>query len=294
MEPMRVVVVGAGAMGAQIAMVSALAGHPSVLNDVDPDALERAVASLRERLDGQVAKGRRTREGVDAAFDRLVVEPELERAAAQADLVVEAVVERLEVKREIFARLGAFAPPAAVLASNSSSIVPSRMADASGRPDRFCNIHFFNPALVMKGVEVVRGPQTSDETIAAATGYVEGLGKQVILLEKEIFGFVANRILNAVRDEAIRLVEGGYADVAAVDTACRMALGYPMGPFELMDLTGIDIGYLTKRARYAETGDPADAPSRSVTELVEAGHLGRKTGHGWYEYDENGQKVGGA
>lgn len=292
MDPIRVTVVGAGAMGAQIAMVSALAGHSVVLDDVDAGALERAVASLRERLAGQVAKGRRTAADVDAAFARLTVDPDLDRAAAGADLVVEAVVEKVEVKREVFARLGAAAPPAAILASNSSSIVPSRMADASGRPDRFCNIHFFNPALVMTGVEVVRGPQTSDETVAAAVAYVESLGKQVILLDKEIFGFVANRILNAARDEAIRLYEGGYASVEAIDTACRTALGHPMGPFELMDLTGIDIGYHAKQGRYAETGDPADAPARSVIELVEAGHLGRKTGRGWYSYEDD-RRVGG-
>lgn len=293
MDPIRVTVVGAGAMGAQIAMVSALAGHAVVLNDLDAGALERAVGSLRERLAGQVAKGRLPAEDVDAAFDRLTVEPDLARAAAEADLVVEAVVEKLDLKKDVFARLGAAAPSTAILASNSSSIVPSRMADASGRPDRFCNIHFFNPALVMKGVEVVRGPQTSDATVAVATAYVESLDKQVILLEKEIFGFVANRILNAVRDEAIQLLEGGYASVEAIDTACRTALGYPMGPFELMDLTGIDIGFHAKQGRYAETGDPADAPSRSVTERVEAGHLGRKTGRGWYQYDGNDPRVGG-
>lgn len=285
---MRVVVVGAGAMGSQIAMASALAGHEAVLHDVDSDAVDRAVASLRDRLDGQVAKGRRTGQDVDAAFGRLTAEGDLERAVAGADLVVEAVVERLEVKRDLFARLGALCPAETILASNSSSIVPSRMADASGRPAQFCNIHFFNPALVMKGVEVVRSPETSPGTMAAATAYVESLGKQPIVLEKEIFGFVANRILNAVRDEAIRLHEGGYASVEAIDTACRTALGYPMGPFELMDLTGIDIGYLTKLGRYDETGDPSDLPSRSVTELVEAGHLGRKTGRGWYTYETAG------
>jgi 3-hydroxybutyryl-CoA dehydrogenase len=292
MDPIRVVVVGAGAMGAQIAMVSALAGHVVVLNDLDVEVLERAVGSLRERLAGQVAKGRRTAEDVEAAFARLRTEADLSVAAANAALVVEAIVEKLDVKRDLFARLGEVTPETTVLASNSSSIVPSQLADAAGRPERFCNIHFFNPALVMKGVEVVRGPETSDGTVDTATAYVESLGKQVILLEKEIFGFVANRILNAVRDEAISLLEGGYASVEGIDTACRTALGYPMGPFELMDLTGIDIGYLTKQARYAETGDPTDAPSASVRAKVEAGHLGRKSGRGFYTYDQHGNRAG--
>ena len=285
---MKVTVIGAGAMGSQIAMVTALSGHEAVLHDVDADAPARAVSALRERLDAQVAKGRRTREDVEAALARLKLEGDLATAVAESDLVIEAVIERVDVKRDLFARVGRACPEHAVVASNSSSIVPSKLADASGRPDRFCNIHFFNPALVMKGVEVVRGPETSDATMAAAVAYVETLGKQPIVLEKEIFGFVANRVLNAVRDEAIRLHEGGYASIEAIDTACRTALGYPMGPFELMDLTGIDIGYLSKQGRYAETGDPADLPSRSVIELVEAGHLGRKTGRGWYTYDPAG------
>lgn len=285
---MKVTVIGAGAMGSQIAMVTALSGHEAVLHDVDADAPARAVSALRERLDAQVAKGRRTREDVEAAWARLELEGDLATAVAESDLVIEAVIERVDVKRDLFARVGRACPEHAVVASNSSSIVPSKLADASGRPDRFCNIHFFNPALVMKGVEVVRGPETSDATMAAAVSYVETLGKQPIVLEKEIFGFVANRVLNAVRDEAIRLHEGGYASIEAIDAACRTALGYPMGPFELMDLTGIDIGYLSKQGRYAETGDPADLPSRSVIELVEAGHLGRKTGRGWYTYDPAG------
>lgn len=284
----RVAVVGAGAMGSQIAMTVALSGRDAGLHDVDPDAAGRAVTALRERLESQVARRRRTRGEVDGALARLTVEEDLERAVRDADLVIEAVVERLDVKRDLFARLGTACPQHTILASNSSSIVPSRLADASGRPDKFCNIHFFNPALVMTGVEVVRGPETSDATMSTATTFVESLGKQPIVLEREIFGFVANRILNAVRDEAIRLHEGGYASVEAIDTACRTALGHPMGPFALMDLTGLDIGYLTKQQRYADTGDPADLPSRSVTDLVEAGHLGRKSGRGWYTYDAAG------
>lgn len=285
---MRLTVIGSGAMGSQIAMISALSGHDVVLYDLDRDAPARAVASLRQRLGRQVAKGRRTRDDVEAAFDRLDVVGDLESAVAEADLVIEAVVERVKVKRDLLALIGQACPQHTVLASNSSSIIPSKLADATGRPDRFCNIHFFNPALVMKGVEVVRGPETSDATLTTAVEYVEGLGKQPIVLEKEIFGFLANRILNAVRDEAISLHEGGFASVEAIDAACRTALGYPMGPFELMDLTGIDIGYHSKTERYAETGDPADRPSRSVTELVDAGYLGRKTGRGWYTYDTAG------
>ncbi len=285
---MKVLVVGAGAMGSQIGMTVALAGLDVVVFDLSAEALVAAESQLRQRLSGQVDKGRRSSQQVDEAFARLRFESNLRIAAAGADLAIEAIVEKVDAKRALFAELGRLMPAEAIIASNSSSIIPSRLADSSGRPDRFVNLHFFNPALVMKAVEVVRGPQTSDATMATAVAFVDRIGKSPIVLDREIFGFIANRLLNAVRDEAIRLHEGGYASVEAIDAAAKLALGYPMGPFELMDLTGIDIGYWVKKERYAETGDPADLPSRSVTELVESGRLGRKTGRGWYSYDTTG------
>jgi len=287
----RVLVVGAGAMGAQIAMVAALAGREVRLHDVDATLAEQAVGRLRERLDAQVAKGRRTADDVAAAFGRLSVADDLDADAADVDLVIEAVVERLPVKRDLFARLDALCPERTILASNSSSFVPSSMASATERPDRFVNLHFFNPALVMKCVEVVRGPASSDATVGTALRFVDALDKTPVVLDREIPGFVANRLLGAVRDEAIGLLEGGYADVEAIDTAARTALGHPMGPFELMDLTGIDIGYLTKTARFEESGDRADAPSATVAALVEKGDLGRKTGRGFYVYDDGGHRL---
>ncbi len=286
----QVLVAGAGAMGSQIAVVCALAGLEVGLYDVDPAMLTRADRELRDRMSKQIAKGRRTAAEVDDAFARLRMDTALS-ALTGVDLVIEAVVEKLEVKRALFAELDQRCPPGTILASNSSSFVPSQMAHATARPDRFVNLHFFNPALVMRCVEVVRGPETSDATVEAAIDLVERIGKLPVVLDREIPGFVANRILNAVRDEAIGLLEGGYASIEAIDTACRTALGYPMGPFELMDLTGIDIGYLTKQARFEETGDPADAPSATVRAKVEAGHLGRKTGRGFYTYDEHGNRT---
>jgi 3-hydroxybutyryl-CoA dehydrogenase len=290
-EIKNVVVVGAGAMGSQIGMLCALAGYAATITDIARDALDRAEAQLRQRMSRDVEKNRRTDAQVEEAFGRLTFSTDLTAAAAQADFVIEAAVEKLEIKRRLFADLDQVAPPHAILATNSSNIVSSRIADATGRPDRVCNVHFFNPALVMKCVEVVRGPQTSDETVATAVELARRLGKVPVLLDREIPGFIANRILGAVRDEAIFLLENGIASVEDIDTACRTALGYPMGPFELMDLTGIDIGYLTKKDRYAESGDPKDQPSKSVSALVERGDLGRKTGRGWYDYDEAGTKT---
>ncbi len=287
----HVVVVGAGAMGSQIGMVCALAGLTVTVTDIAEPALAKAEAELRSRLSRDVDKGRRVRSDVEAAFGRLSFTTDLTTAASTADYVIEAAVERLDIKRALFADLDRAAPPHAILATNSSSIVSSRIADATGRPDKVCNLHFFNPALIMKCVEVVRGPHTSDDTVATSIDLTERLGKTPVVLNREIPGFIANRILNAVRDEAIHLLENGVASVADIDTACRTALGYPMGPFELMDLTGIDIGFLTKQDRFAQTGDPKDRPSASVTALVERGELGRKTGRGWYTYDETGART---
>jgi 3-hydroxybutyryl-CoA dehydrogenase len=287
----RILVVGAGAMGSQIAMVCALAGYTTTVTDVADDALDRARSQLRGRLGRDVAKGRRTQDDVDAAFDRLTFTTDLDAAAADADLVIEAAVEKLEVKREVFARLDKVAPARTILTTNSSAIMSSQLADATGRADRVANMHFFNPALVMRCVEVVGSAATSDATMAAVTELARSLGKEPVVLHKEIPGFVANRILGAVRDEAIFLLENGVASVEDIDTACRTALGYPMGPFELMDLTGIDIGYHAKLARHAVTDDPRDLPSRTVTELVERGELGRKTGKGFYTYDAEGNRT---
>jgi 3-hydroxybutyryl-CoA dehydrogenase len=287
----HIVIVGAGAMGSQIGMLCALAGFDATITDLQDDALDRAHHELRQRLTRDIEKGRRTRDEVDAAFRRLEFSADLTTAATTADYVIEAAVEKLDVKRQLFTDLDRLAPPAAILATNSSSIVSSRIADATGRPDRVCNLHFFNPALVMQCVEVVRGPDTSDETVQVTVELARRLGKVPVVLAREIPGFIANRILGAVRDEAIFLLENGIASVEDIDTACRTALGYPMGPFELMDLTGIDIGYLTKEDRFAESGDPKDQPSRSVSALVERGELGRKTGRGWYAYDQAGTKT---
>ena len=240
---------------------------------------------LQARLDRDVAKGRRTRDDVDTAFARLTFTTDLDAAAAGADLVIEAAVEKLDVKREVFARLDKAAPPHTILTTNSSAIMSSPLADATGRPDRVANMHFFNPALVMRCVEVVGSDDTSTPTVETVVALARRLGKEPVVLRKEIPGFVANRILGAVRDEAISLLEQGVASVEDIDTACRTALGHPMGPFELMDLTGIDIGYHAKLARHDVTGDPRDLPSRTVTELVERGDLGRKTGKGFYSYD---------
>ncbi|MBA2691385.1 MAG: 3-hydroxyacyl-CoA dehydrogenase family protein, partial [Rubrobacter sp.] len=284
----KILVVGAGAMGSQIGMVCAISGYEVAVQDISGDMLEKAKKELRDRMNRNVEKERMSENEVEEAFSRMAFTTDLEGSASEADFVIEAAVEKLDVKRELFAKLDEAAPEHAVLATNSSTIVGSRVADATSRPDKVCNMHFFNPALIMKCVEVVRGPDTSDATVDTTVELTKRIGKAPVILEKEISGFVANRILHALRDEAIDLYEGGYASFEDIDVACKTALGHPMGPFELMDLTGIDISYYVRQARYEETGDPSDKPRRSIAEKFEKGELGRKTGKGWYEYDEKG------
>ncbi|MCD1144273.1 3-hydroxyacyl-CoA dehydrogenase family protein [Kocuria sp. LUK] len=280
----RVLVVGSGTMGTQIAAVFALAGYDTTTSDLDPAALERSREEARRRLERLAEKGRRTREEVEQTLARMAWTTDTPAAARTADFVVEAAVERLDVKRRLFAELDEAAPAHAVLATNSSTIPSSLLVDATDRPDRVCNMHFFNPALVMACVEVVRGPQTSDATVETTLELARRIGKQPVRLNREVPGFVANRLLGALRDEALRLEEAGVASFEDIDVAARTALGHPMGPFELMDLVGIDVAYLIRMAAHEQTGDPDDLPHPSVTRLYEQGHHGRKSGRGWYEY----------
>ncbi|MCM3578462.1 3-hydroxyacyl-CoA dehydrogenase family protein [Micrococcus luteus] len=283
-EIRSVVVLGAGTMGSQIAAVSALAGYTTSLVDIQQKQLDQAREQLRQRLDRDVDKGRRDRGAVDEAWSRLALTTDRDRVAASADLVIEAAVEDLSVKRSIFADLDRVCPPHTLLVTNSSNIVSSRVADATGRPGKVCNLHFFNPALVMACVEIVPHEGTDPETVEAASAFVESLGKTPVKLKREVPGFLANRLLNALRREALDLYEGGVADFEDIDLAAKTALGHPMGPFELMDLVGIDVVHLIRLAEYEQTGDPAALPARSIREKYEAGDFGRKTGRGWYEY----------
>lgn len=285
-EIRSVVVLGAGTMGSQIAAVSALAGYTTSLVDIQQKQLDRAREQLRQRLDRDVEKGRRDRGAVDEAWGRLTLTTDRDRVTASADLVIEAAVEDLSVKRSIFADLDRVCPPHTLLVTNSSNIVSSRVADATGRPGKVCNLHFFNPALVMACVEIVPHEGTDPETVEAASAFVESLGKTPVKLKREVPGFLANRLLNALRREALDLYEGGVADFEDIDLAAKTALGHPMGPFELMDLVGIDVVYLIRLAEYEQTGDPASLPADSIKAKYEAGDYGRKTGRGWYDYSK--------
>ncbi len=289
-EMKKVAVVGSGAMGSQIAMVCSLAGYSVTMQDIEPESLVKAKAFLHGQMDKRVAKGRYTREEVDNAFKRLDFTENLEDLS-EASLVIEAIVEKLEAKRELFVKLDKIVAPHTILATNSSTIVSSKLADVVSHPENVCNIHFFNPVLVMEMVEVVKGPHTSDETAEKSMAFVKSIGKTPVLLKKEISGFIANRILGKLMDEALYLYENGYATHEEIDLVCKKALNHPIGPFALMDLTGIDVNYFVRMQRYNESGDEQDKPSRIVAEKVGKGELGKKTGKGFYEYDEKGVRV---
>lgn len=290
-EIKTVVVVGAGAMGQQIAMNTALNGRAQnyqvILCDSFPAAIEKAQKWAAEYLAGRVAKGRITQEEADQVSANLTFSLDVEASAAQADLIIEAIIEDLQVKRELFARISKVCRPDTILGTNSSNLVSSKLADVVEHPERLMNIHYFNPALVMKLVEIVRGPHTGEEALQTARGFAVNTGKSPIIINKEIAGFVANRINAAVTREACLLLEKGIASVEDIDTACEKGLGYPMGPFRLMDMTGLDVNYYVRRDRFAESGDPNDAPSPLVIDKVIKGEFGRKTGKGWYDYTDS-------
>ena len=289
-----VVVVGAGVMGQQIAMNTAIKGRASgyqvILCDSFPAAVEKAQAWADQYLDGRVAKGRLTQEQVDQVKANFTVSQDVDGSAAKADLLIEAIVEKLDVKRELFGRISKLCKPDTVLGTNSSNIVSSKLADVTEHPERLLNIHYFNPALVMELVEIVRGPHSGDEAVEVARAFAVNTGKSPIVLKKEIAGFVANRINAAVAHEALSLLRKGVATVEDIDTACEKGLHYPMGPFRLMDLTGIDVNYYVRVDRYAESHDPFDAPDPLVIEKFKRGEFGKKTGKGWYDYIDQEKK----
>jgi 3-hydroxybutyryl-CoA dehydrogenase len=281
---MRLAVVGAGSMGAQIAQQAALHGILVMLYDKDRAQLGKAVDSNRGHLARRVEKGRLSESDAEVALRRVVPITDLDGAVQQADLVIEAVFEDLEVKRAIFTDLDRFAPPEAVLASNSSTIGISKLAGATNRPDRCLNMHFFYPVLVMELVEIVRGPQTSEAAVDRAMAVARAMGRVPVLLNKEIDGFIVNRILHAASQEAYRLLDADVASFEDIDTAVEKGLNWPMGPFRLGDFSGLDVTYNARMHMYRTTSDERYRPSPQLEAKVKSGKLGRKTGEGWYTY----------
>ena len=264
--------------------MQALHGIEVALHDQDEGQLQRARESNQGHLARRVEKGKLSKEEADAAVNRVQLVSDMSDAADRAEFVIEAVFEDLELKRSIFRELDEVAPAGAVLASNSSTMGISKIADVTRRPDRCLNMHFFYPVLVMDLVEIVRGPATSDETVERARDLAREMGRSPVLLNKEIDGFIVNRILHAATQEAYRLLDAGVASFEDIDTAVEKGLNWPMGPFRLGDFSGLDVTYNARLHMYRVTGDERYKPSPKLEAKVKAGKLGRKTGEGWYRY----------
>ena len=280
----KICVVGAGIMGRQISMLAAVNKYMVSCMDVDLNQLKDAHDFAVNYLSAWVDRGKLTGEEARQVCKNLKFTNNLKEAAADADFIIEAATEKLDLKRSIFKELDQIAPSHAVLATNSSYLVSSLVADVTGRPEKICNMHFFNPALAMKCVEVVKGPHTAEQTIEIALELARCLDKEPVRLQKEIYGFLVNRIFTAIKKEAYYLLDTGVASAQDIDSAVVNALGHPMGPFRLQDLTGIDLSYHVSMERYRATGDPSEKPSPTVVEKYFKGEWGEKTGKGFYDY----------
>jgi 3-hydroxybutyryl-CoA dehydrogenase len=290
MEVKTIGVVGAGQMGSGIAQVAAQAGYEVVLLDVSQEALERGLEAIRRSLAKFLEKGRITEEALEAALGRIRTTLDLE-ALGEADLIVEAIVEDEGAKRALLERLGALAKPEAILASNTSSIPITALGRYSGRPERFIGMHFFNPVPLMGLVEVIRGELTSAATRDAVVEVARRMGKTPLEVQ-DYPGFVSNRLLMPMINEAVEALREGVATKEAIDGIMRLGMNHPMGPLELADFIGLDTCLAIMEVLHRGFGDDKYRPSPLLRRMVQAGLLGRKVGRGFYVYDEKGNKVG--
>ena len=284
MQIKKVCVIGGGLMGRQIALNTAIYPFDVTVFDANPAVLEDLAKWADTYLAGRIAKGRMTEEQVAGIRSRFTICATLEEAVKDADLVIEAIVERKDIKSAVFAQVSALVREDTIIATNSSRMVSSMFVDDVSNPQRLANLHYFNPALVMKLVEVVQGAHCSDETAQALYDFAVATGKEPIWLRKEIDGFVVNRILQALKTEARWLVENGYCTPQEVDKACEKGLNHPMGPFRLDDLSGIDLTYSIMQRRLEETGE-VPVGYELVKSYYDKGWYGKKTGRGFYEYE---------
>ena len=280
----KIVVIGGGTMGLDIAQVFAKKGFDVVVRDINDDIIKASEARLNKGLDKLVSKGKMDEAGKKAITDKMTFTTDL-NAAADADLVVEAAVEKLEIKKSIFAELDKICKPETILATNTSSISITAIAAATQRPDKFIGMHFFNPATVMKLVEVIRGAKTSDETYKTIHDLSVEIGKEPVEVH-EAPGFVVNKILIPMINEAADLLYTGVASAEGIDTAMKLGANHPMGPLALGDLIGLDVCQAIMDTLYSETGDSKYRCSLLIRKMVRAGQLGRKTGVGFFDYSK--------
>ncbi|MEJ7707390.1 MAG: 3-hydroxyacyl-CoA dehydrogenase family protein [Nocardioidaceae bacterium] len=276
-------IVGAGLMGSGIAQVAAVAGWQVTMQDVTSEALARGAGGIEKSLAKFVEKHQLDPADRDAALERVSLTNDLD-AAVDADIVVEAVFEELAVKHEVFRTLDSVCKPGAILATNTSAIPITSIAAVTERPEAVVGTHFFSPVPKMSLVELVRGRQTSDETLEQARTFAEGVGKTCIVVRRDVAGFVTTRLISVLAMEAVRLYESGVASAEDIDLACKLGFGHAMGPLATLDLTGTDILRNAAMNIYRETADPKFYPPEMLSRMVDAGELGRKSGRGFYDY----------
>ena len=277
-------VVGGGAMGRQIALNTAIHGYEVAVCESFPAALASLESWKEEYLAGRVAKGRMTAEQVAEIKARFTVTDDLEEACRDADIVIEAIIEDKAAKSELLSKVSRLTRPDTIIATNSSYMISSTFAGVVEHPERLANLHYFMPALVMKLVEVVKGDHTSQETVDKLVEFARSTGKTPAMVKKEEDGFIVNNILKVIKEEAYRLVGEGVCSLEDLDMAVELALGHPMGPFKLDDLSGIDVRYNVLKRRYEETGVKSYG-YEMINDLYEQGRLGKKVKHGFYDYE---------
>jgi len=282
MDVHKIAILGAGAMGSGIAQVAACSGFQVVLMDLEQPLLDRGLAKIRHGLERASSSGKLGEKVAAEALARLSTATTIADACRDADLVIESVPENLALKKGVFAAVDAAAPPHALLASNTSQLSVTALGAATGRPDRVVGMHWFNPPALMRLIELARGVQTSDETVAVVRAVAERMGKTVVVC-RDGQGFITSRALGAHLIECIRLLEEGTASPQEIDTAIKLGLGYPMGPLELADYVGLDVIYHSALGLTEAYGDRF-RPPQTLVKLVESGQLGVKTGRGFYPH----------
>ena len=280
----KTMVVGAGTMGAGIAQLFAQNEIPVVLTDLNEEMVVKAIGGLEARAAKRVEQGKMSAEAKDAVFSRITPATGYAKAA-DADVVVEAVFEDMEIKKEVLAALDEAAPERAIFASNTTSLSITEMAAATSRPEKVVGVHFFNPPLVMKLVEIMPGLGTSKETVEAARALAERLGKTPVMANFDSPAGIGSRVLAGMLNEAVEVYAGGLASAEDIDKAMKMGAGLPMGPLELIDLIGVDIHLAKTETLYRELGDTRYRPNFLLRKMVKAGHLGRKSGRGFFTYE---------
>lgn len=284
MEIKKIVVCGAGTMGGGIAQVCANAGYEVWMYDLTEQFARGGKDRIAAGLDRQVARGKMTEAQSAALLARLHPTTDL-GCAADADLVMEAVLEDVQVKKELFSRLEAICPATTIIGTNTSYIPITRLAEGMQHPERFLGMHFFNPVYAMKLLELIRGEKTGDAAFEAALAFAPTIGKTPVSVKKEVPGFIVNRLNKAVQAEAMRLLHEGVASVEDIDLAARLGLNYPMGPFEMMD-GNLELTYTCLKLLHEMTGEERFRPIEELEAHIRAGELGRRTGKGWYDYTE--------